>query len=110
MTTLTDALELGISFAEGFEDDESQTTVADDLAEMRDALELHNTTWTVWLTDVGGAGTTYVTAARAESMADAVEVAMTECRSEWNQEDDYPLHVLGVARGDVEIVEWNDHE
>lgn len=38
---LADALRLGIAFMEGFEDDESQETVVDDLRVMREALDAY---------------------------------------------------------------------
>lgn len=41
---LADALRLGIAFMEGFEDDEMQETVTDDLKTMRDALTAYEAT------------------------------------------------------------------
>ncbi len=41
---LADALRLGIAFMEGFEDDEMQETVTDDLKTMRDALAAYEAT------------------------------------------------------------------
>lgn len=64
-------------------------------------------TWTIWVKQSNGEGTTHVSAHRAATLAEATAAAIEETATDW-QADIEDLEVLGIAEGDVEIVEWND--
>jgi hypothetical protein len=67
--------------------------------------------YTVWIAQSNGEGTTFVTCVESDSSHGAKRIALCECSDAWGDEGDYPidsLRVVGVAEGDVEIVEWND--
>lgn len=54
--------------------------------------------------------TTHVTYQPAATRDEAVAAAMDECRSDWEEDAGFPLHVLAVLRGDVDVVEWEDQQ
>lgn len=64
-------------------------------------------TWTVWVRDANGEGTTHISAHKAETIEAAVALAVEETAGDWQQPKE-ALEVLGIAEGDVKIVEWND--
>lgn len=68
--------------------------------------------FTVFLREADGTGTTHISYHPGDRN-EAVRLAMIECRADWGWEEhgsdeDDDLHVLGVAAGDVTIVEWDD--
>jgi hypothetical protein len=74
-------------------------------------------TFTVFLQDYNHTGTTYITAVRAKNLTSATSKAKQLCRDDWglpgspephSNATTNDLHVLGVAEGDVKILEWND--
>lgn len=71
-------------------------------------------TYTVFVTEADGRGTTYITSVEADSVDQAKEMALQECSKEWGSGgenyDRDDLRILGVAEGDVNIVEWSDQE
>lgn len=80
------------------------------------ALEEHDAQpqgFTVFLRQANGEGTTHISFQEEADRNAAVYAAIRECRTDWGWEDDGSdedddLHVLGVAAGDVTIVEWDD--
>ena len=69
-------------------------------------------TFTVFIREADGTGTTFITSVEAETIEEAKEQALDECAESWGSGDEPwdrdDLHVLGVAEGDVEILEWDD--
>lgn len=53
--------------------------------------------------------TTFVTSLEATSVDEAKDLAAEECADAWAQEID-TIKVIGVARGDVSLVEWVDDD
>jgi len=53
--------------------------------------------------------TTYITSVEAADMDEAKRLAVEETAAAWEQ-DASEIRVLGVAAGDVEILEWNDED
>jgi hypothetical protein len=69
-------------------------------------------TFTVFIREADGTGTTFITSVEAETIEDAKEQALDECSESWGSSgenwDRDDLHVLGVAEGDIRILEWDD--
>jgi len=65
--------------------------------------------FTVWVSETSGQGTQFVQAFKASSIEDAKQRALEECAACWGQDLD-DLFVLGVAEGDVKVLEWNDDD
>lgn len=66
--------------------------------------------YTVFVREIGGVGTTYIESAYANSAGDARVIVMRRCSEAWGEEA-YPLSslfCLGIADGDVNIIEWDD--
>lgn len=72
--------------------------------------------FTVWIceTDVGGfpTGTHHITHIAVDNIEVAQREAKIECADSWYKDTSETslekLHILGVARGTVEIVEWDE--
>ncbi|UJJ60598.1 hypothetical protein [Rhodanobacter denitrificans] len=64
-------------------------------------------TYTVFVRQADGRGTTHVSSHDAASPAEAEQLALAETASDWEDSVD-DLVVLGVIAGDVEIVSWDD--
>jgi hypothetical protein len=71
--------------------------------------------FTIWICEANGTGSHYVTLIEAEDIETAKAEALAECSREWSdgtsEDPSYPvedLHVLGVAEGDVTLLEWAD--
>lgn len=65
--------------------------------------------YTVFVRQFDNMGTTHVDCYSAETVEDAKTQALAQVMADWG--DDYSaddLHILGVAKGDVELVEWDD--
>lgn len=64
-------------------------------------------TYTVFVQSNDGRGTIHIQAYEAESLKAAQGKALQQVASDWQYavED---LHILGVAAGSVEILEWDD--
>lgn len=65
--------------------------------------------FTVWVCQANGEGTTWFDFVEATDAANAETRALEACGSDWG--GNYPpeaLCVLGVARGRVDLVGWND--
>lgn len=63
--------------------------------------------YTVFCIDADGLGTTWIGTVKATDAEEAAQAAKAECAEDW-QQDESTIHVLGIATGDIEIVEWND--
>lgn len=70
--------------------------------------------FTVFIRDLSGTGTTFITRADADEVEAAKEIAIVECLDAWGQPDTPTsrdaLHILGVAPVDINFIEWNDLE
>lgn len=53
--------------------------------------------------------TTYIISVTVESFEAAHLDAINECAGAWNLPVD-TIHTLGIAKGDVSIIEWHDLE
>lgn len=65
-------------------------------------------TYTVFVCDADQVRTVFITSVEAESIPAARRIALTECADAWGMHSTDELHVLGVADGDVQILEWTD--
>lgn len=66
-------------------------------------------TYTVFVREANGTGTTYIASADATTPEEAAAKVLAMCAEDWGHGytvDD--LHVLGVALGDIQIIEWDD--
>ncbi|MDE2098033.1 MAG: hypothetical protein KGL39_12340 [Patescibacteria group bacterium] len=66
--------------------------------------------FTVWVQDTGG-GTIHISSHAAKNASEAAQLAVEETADDWEYDKARAasmLWVLGIAKGDVEIVEWND--
>lgn len=64
--------------------------------------------YTVFVIDALSGGTTHVTHHRAATPEAAASLAVKETAKDWDMSDAENLHVLGIVKGKVEIIEWND--
>lgn len=63
-------------------------------------------TWTFFVVDAEpGASTTWIEGVTASTLEEAKVIALVRCAEAWGQPMD-TLHILGVAEGEVKIVEW----
>jgi len=65
--------------------------------------------FTVFCRDADDTGTTFITSVEADNIDQAKKDALEECASAWEQ-DVTSIRVVGVAEGDVNILEWDDCE
>lgn len=66
--------------------------------------------WTVFVQQSNGAGTVHIASYEAKSVGGARKQALEETARDWGHNDLTRLRTLGIAEGDVKIVEWNDFE
>jgi len=70
--------------------------------------------YTIWCCELSNTGhivgTIYITTAQAQHIEDAKLDARKECAYEWfgTSDDADRIHVLGVATGQVQLVEWEE--
>jgi hypothetical protein len=66
--------------------------------------------YTVWICPSNGHGTTHVSAHDATNEHEAANAALDETLADWELPNAAvtTLHVLGIAEGDVKLVQWND--
>ena len=64
--------------------------------------------YTVGVRDADGTGTTHVSCHEATSMEEAIEQAKAVTREDWGYDNDEPLHILCVLKGDVDVLHWDD--
>lgn len=88
--------------------------MSDDATTQQNPAPATGDKFTVFIRQADGRGTTYITSVIASSVEEAKTLAKEECSQEWSVNGSpwaiEDLIVLGVARGDVEIVEWEDTE
>ncbi len=69
-------------------------------------------TYSVFIREANDTGTTFITSVEAADVEEAKELALTECSECWGTREEPwdrdDLRVLGVAEGDVQIIEWDD--
>ena len=65
-------------------------------------------TYVVWVIRGNGRGTAHVSSHRASSPEGAAKQALWETHYDWDLWPRSDLRVLGIAEGDVKLVEWND--
>lgn len=63
--------------------------------------------YTVFCRDASHSGTTYITCIKQRTLSEAKADAITECAENWMQ-DEASIVVVGLALGDVTIIEWDD--
>lgn len=67
--------------------------------------------YSVFIIEKNGGGTTYITHELATDPEAAKEAALRLCREDWGSPGEpweEELHVLGVTEGEVKILEWED--
>ena len=64
--------------------------------------------YTVWVQEANGHGTTHIDSYLAANAEDAAAQAMELVMADWGMQHRRSLRILGIARGDIELVEWND--
>jgi hypothetical protein len=64
-------------------------------------------TYTAFCQETGGNGTTWIASLQADSVEEAKTLAQAKCAEDWQWEQE-DIHVLGIAEGDVTILEWDD--
>lgn len=76
------------------------------IAETHDSRPLQP--FTVWCRQSNDVGTTWISPViMARDMAHAGTLALRQCSADWGMGEDN-IAVVGVAKGDVEILTWND--
>lgn len=63
--------------------------------------------FTAFCQDSSGQGTIWISTVLALTVASATRKARIACAKDWGTSFTY-IHVLGIAEGDVKILEWND--
>jgi hypothetical protein len=63
--------------------------------------------YTVFIRQLNNEGTTFISSYETPGVPEAIDLARADCAECW-EADEKDLHVLGVAAGDVEILEWDD--
>jgi pimeloyl-CoA synthetase len=64
-------------------------------------------TYTIFCQEKLGRGTIWIDSVEASSIEDAKERGIAKCSFDWNY-DPLEIHVLGVAAGTPNILEWID--
>lgn len=64
--------------------------------------------YTAFCQDTSGRGTIWIDKVEASTVEDAKNLAREACADDWGYEDASQIHVLGIARGNVEIADWED--
>jgi len=69
-------------------------------------------TFTVFVQQADGRGTVHIADYQAATSEEAANEALDQVSQDWGSEDEPwdkdNLHVLGIAKGNFEIIEWND--
>lgn len=63
--------------------------------------------FTIFCQEVGAQGTIWISSVEANDAIEASKLGRAKCAAEWEYEED-EVHVLGVAAGNVQILEWDD--
>lgn len=65
--------------------------------------------YTVFCREASGEGTIYISSDSGTSAKDAARKVLAECAQAWGM-DASDIEVIGIAEGDVNILEWSDDE
>ena len=65
--------------------------------------------FTVWCRESNNTGTTWIDNVDATDVEDAKVKAVEKCAQDWQQDSD-GITCIGVAEGDVKILDWDDIE
>lgn len=63
--------------------------------------------YTAFCQSVSGKGTIWIDKIEASTVEDAKQLAREVCADDWKC-DPENVHCLGIARGNVEIADWDD--
>jgi hypothetical protein len=63
--------------------------------------------FTAFCQEIDGSGTIWINPIHADSLSDAMIVAVESCAADWAM-DVEEVRVLGIAAGDVDILHWED--
>jgi hypothetical protein len=67
------------------------------------------TGFTVFIKDLVSDGTTWIGHIDTTDVEKAKSEAMRQCAADWDRGEDFDnIDILGVAEGDIRILEWND--
>lgn len=66
-------------------------------------------TFTVFCQDADGGGTIWIDGVEADNKESAIEQGRAACAEDWGFDVDN-VHCLGLAAGDVKILQWDDLE
>ena len=66
--------------------------------------------FTAFCQDLDGSGTVWIASFEAPNLAAAKQLAREKCAADWGYEDPDHVHVLGIAKGNVNILHWEDIE
>jgi len=64
-------------------------------------------TFTIFCRESNGTGTTWVQAVQAKDLDAARAKGRTACAADWEYDED-DIAVVGVAKGSVTILDWDD--
>jgi hypothetical protein len=67
--------------------------------------------YTVWISALDSAGNvagTHHVSYHIGTVEEARAAAINETQSDWCFGDDEDLHVIGIVKGDIEVIEWDD--
>ena len=63
--------------------------------------------YTIFCREASGEGTMFIQSAEAETWQEAAREVLADCSVEWGMDSD-EINVIGVASGDIEIIDWDD--
>jgi hypothetical protein len=78
---------------------------------------VHKQEFTAWCQQSDGRGTIWISTVEIEQAEDITSdediesaklAAREACAADWGADDCSDIHCLGLAKGDVQIVSWND--
>ena len=64
--------------------------------------------YTVFCIEKSRQGTTWIVAIKADNPDQAWRLGREQCAADWSFKDPSDIHVLGVAEGNIQILEWHD--
>lgn len=77
-----------------------------------DAAQPAPATFTVFVQQADGRGTVYIGSYKAATSEEAAAAALEQVAEDWGSDDEPwdkdDLRILGIAKGDIDILEWND--
>lgn len=67
-----------------------------------------NKTFTIWCRESDGTGTTWIDCVKATDVEDAKTKGLEKCARDWGFPSTDGISCIGVAKGNVKIVHWED--